>query len=131
MIEQYKNLPQGFKMHNIIKQQKLVELVKSFFEKGYGTNDYAKLWVDHINPFINSNPDVFQKCPSESKAILLGQDKNIRLWYAPAGNIPKNNPQIIILGQATSIPALKYIMENINSNSTERQCPNLEYLMKN
>lgn len=108
-------------MHNIIKQQELVKLINSFFEKGFKTNDYAKLWVDYINPFINSHPDVFQKGPSESKAILLGQEKNIHLWYAPAGNIPKNEPKIIILGQATSIPALEYIIENINSNSTEQQ----------
>jgi hypothetical protein len=108
-------------MHDIIKQQELVKLINSFFEKGYKTNDYAKLWVNYINPFINSHPDIFQKGPSESKAILLGHDKNIHLWYAPAGNIPKNEPKIIILGQATSIPALKYIMENINSNTTEQQ----------
>ena len=108
-------------MQNIIVQPQLVELIHSFFKNGYENRDYAKLWVDEIKPCIINHPDVFQKGPDKSKAILLGQYEKIHLWYAPAGNIPKNDPKLIIMGMATSIPALEYIMKNINLNSTEQQ----------
>ena len=108
-------------MQNTINQQELVELIKTFFEEGYDDKDYAKLWVDVINPVLNNHREVLQMGPSKSKAILLGQNENIHLWHAPAGNIPKNEPKIIVIGQATSITALEYIMKNINSNSTEQK----------
>ncbi|NOR60269.1 MAG: hypothetical protein GQ469_06530 [Methanosarcinales archaeon] len=108
-------------MQNIIVQPQLVELIHSFFKNGYENRDYAKLWVDEIKPYFNNHPDVFQKGPHKSKAIPLGQDEKIHLWYAPAGNIPKNDPKLIIMGMATSKPALDYIMENTNLNSTEQQ----------
>ena len=108
-------------MQNIIVQPQLVELIQSFFKNGYAKRDYAKLWVDEIQPYIDNHPDCFQNGPYKSKAILLEQDEKIHLWYAPAGNIPKNNPKLIIMGMATSKPALDYIMENTTLSSTEQQ----------
>jgi len=108
-------------MQNNIGQLQLVELIKSYFKNGYENRDYAKLWCEEINPLIDNHPDIYLKAPNKSKGILLGKNENIHLWYAPAGNIPKNEPKIIVMGQATSIPALEYIMKNINVNSTEQQ----------
>jgi hypothetical protein len=108
-------------MQNNIGQLQLVELIKSYFKNGYENRDYAKLWCEEINPLIDNHPDIYLKGPNKSKGILLGKNENIHLWYAPAGNIPKNEPKIIVMGQATSIPALEYIMKNINVNSTEQQ----------
>ena len=90
----------------------LVELEKEYFED-YNKKDYAKFIADNRKIF-NYEKNIFNKGPADKKWILLAEDGRIRIWFAPAGNIPIN-PEIIILGQATSIPAMASIMtENIN-----------------
>lgn len=90
----------------------LIELEKEYFGD-YNKKDYAKFIADNRNIF-NDEKNIFDKGPVDKKWILLAEDGRIRIWFAPAGNIPIN-PEIIILGQATSIPAMDSIMtENVN-----------------
>ncbi len=98
-------------MNNSISN-KIVELEKEYFGD-YNNKDYAKFIVNNRKVFDDEN-NISKKGHKDKKWILLAEDGKIRIWFAPAGNIP-TNPEIIILGQATSIPAMDSIItENIN-----------------
>ncbi len=103
-------------MVNSIDQ--IVEKEKEFF-KDYNGKDYA-IFIRDNSQELNSVIESGRTSPISNRCILLSKNENINLWFSPAGNIP-NDPEIIILGQATSIPAMEYqINENVY-NKTEHE----------
>lgn len=96
----------------------LVNEIKSYLADGFTEKDFASLWVKVIGPFIDQNQDVLVEGPGRYPAICLGRSGSTHLWFAPAGNIP-SNPELIVLGQATSITALDYIIPNLRSLANE------------
>lgn len=90
----------------------LVNEINSYFRDGFRDKNYASLWEHVVKPAMMEK-NLLVQGPKKQKAILLSRNNNTHLWWGPAGNFPCN-PELIVLGQATSKNALDYMMDKIN-----------------